>query len=114
MLLEKNCETGLENEGIDTTHVLIHPEAATGVALIQVDTQGHNSIAVASGANFRLTGSDVEKAMQTIGRFDALVMPLETQLETVYTGGKNCLWSRCNRYFQSCTSPGFGQESSLN
>lgn len=84
----KELRAGLENDGVDTTHVLIHPEAATGVALIQVDTQGHNSIAVASGANFRLTGSDVEKAMQTIGRFDALVMPLETQLETVYTAAK--------------------------
>jgi ribokinase len=78
----------LASEGIATEHILVHPQEATGVALIQVDTQGHNSIAVASGANFRLTGSDVEKAMQTIGRFDALVMPLETQLETVYTAAK--------------------------
>ena len=84
----KELRAGLENEGIDTTHVLVHPEAATGVALIQVDAQGQNSIAVASGANFRLTGSDVDEAMQTIGKFDALVMPLETQLETVYTAAK--------------------------
>jgi ribokinase len=78
----------LAREGIDTTYVLVHPEAATGVALIQVDAQGQNSIAVASGANFRLTGVDVEKAMQTIGEFDVLVMPLETPLETVYTAAK--------------------------
>ena len=43
----------LAREGIDTTHVLVHPQSATGVALIQVDAQGQNSIAVASGANFR-------------------------------------------------------------
>ena len=84
----KKMRVALESEGIDTTHVLVHPEAATGVALIQVDAQGQNSIAVASGANFRLSGSDVDKAMQAIGKFDALVMPLETQLETVYTAVK--------------------------
>ncbi len=74
----------LARENIDTAHILLNPEAATGVALIQVDAQGQNSIAVASGANFRLTGTDVEKAMQSIGKFDALVMPLETPLETIY------------------------------
>jgi ribokinase len=78
----------LARENIDTTHVLVHPDEATGVALIQVDAQGQNSIAVASGANFCLTGADVEKAMQTIGEFDALVMPLETPLETIYTAAK--------------------------
>ena len=68
----------LIGEGIDTTYVLVHPESATGVALIQVDAKGQNSIAVASGANFQLTAADVEKAMQSIGTFDVLVMPLET------------------------------------
>lgn len=84
----KELRASLENEGVDTTHVLVQPGAATGVALIQVDAQGHNTIAVASGANFRLTGSDVDKAMQAIGKFDALVMPLETQIETVYTAAR--------------------------
>jgi len=78
----------LAKEGIDTTHVLVHPDEATGVALIQVDAQGQNSIAVVSGANFRLTSADVEKAMQAIDNFDALVMPLETPLETIYTAAK--------------------------
>ena len=78
----------LASEGIVTEHILIHPQVATGVALIQVDAQGQNSIAVASGANFCLSSIDVEKAMQTIGEFDALVMPLETPLETIYCGAR--------------------------
>ncbi|MCA2000850.1 MAG: ribokinase [Chloroflexi bacterium] len=78
----------LEREGIDTTHVLVCSQSATGVALIQVDAAGQNSIAVASGANFELTGADVEKAMQSIGAFEALVMPLETSLETIYTAAR--------------------------
>ncbi len=84
----REMQATLAREGIDTTHVLIHPEAATGVALIQVDAQGQNSIAVASGANFCLTGVDVEKALQSIDEFDALVMPLETPLETIYAAAK--------------------------
>lgn len=75
-------------EGIDISHVLVIPAEATGVALIQVDAEGQNTIAVASGANFRLTSADVEKAMQAIGEFDALVMPLETPLETIYTAAR--------------------------
>jgi ribokinase len=78
----------LAREGIDTTHVLVHPQSATGVALIQVDAAGQNSIAVASGANFELTSTDVESAMQSIGEFDVLVMPLETPLETIYSAAR--------------------------
>jgi len=79
----------LAREGIDTTHVSTLPDEATGVALIQVDAQGQNSIAVASGANFCLTGAAVEKALQGIDKFEALVMPLETPLETIYAGAKS-------------------------
>lgn len=75
-------------EGIDTTYILVHPESATGVALIQVDAKGQNSIAVASGANFQLTTADVEKGIQAVGKIDVLVMPLETPLETIYTAAK--------------------------
>ena len=73
----------LAGEEIEITHVRVQSDEATGVALIQVDAHGQNSIAVASGANFRLTESDVEKAMQAIGTFDALIMPLETPIETI-------------------------------
>jgi ribokinase len=74
----------LSSEGIDNSHVRVHPDLATGVALIQVDDQGQNSIAVASGANFQLTRGDVERAIQSIDDFDVLVMPLETPMETVH------------------------------
>lgn len=81
----------LVGEGVETRHVLVHPDSATGVALIQVDAQGQNSIAVASGANFCLTSADIETAMQSIGEFDVLVMPLEIPLETVYTAAQIAL-----------------------
>jgi ribokinase len=77
--------TSLEKDEINTSHILKHPTAATGVALIQVDFQGHNSIAVAPGANYELTGLDVEKALQNIGDFDVLVLQLEIPVDTVYS-----------------------------
>ncbi len=70
-------------EGIDTRFVGVDKDAATGVALIEVDAQGQNSIAVASGANFTLTAADVAAAFAQIERVDLVVMPLETPLETI-------------------------------
>ena len=84
----KSLLTGLEAENINTKFVKIIPDISTGVALIQVDGNGQNSIAVASGANFSINSADVEKALTTIGEFDALIMPLESPLEIVYTGAK--------------------------
>jgi ribokinase len=73
----------VSNEGIDTRFISIDPQNATGVALIEVDAQGQNSIAVASGANFTLTADQVRSAMEQIPQLDLLVMPLETPIETI-------------------------------
>jgi ribokinase len=72
-------------DGIDVTHVGRDETAATGVAMIVVDQQGQNSIAVASGANFCLTADHVRRAWAALGEVDLLVMPLETPLETIET-----------------------------
>jgi ribokinase len=78
----------LVREGIDATHTLVNPKEATGVALIEVDAQGNNSIAVASGANYALTILDVEQALNSIPEFDILVMPLETPIDVVTAAAK--------------------------
>lgn len=78
----------LASEGIDISHVRVHSDMATGVALIQVDDRGQNSIAVASGANFQLTREDVESTIRAIREFDVLVMPLETPMETIHTAAQ--------------------------
>ena len=71
-------------DGINVSHVGRDDTAATGVAMITVDERGQNSIAVASGANFRLTADHVRKAWTKLDDVDILVMPLET------------LWGRLN------------------
>lgn len=72
-------------EGIDVTHVGVDETAATGIAMITVDATGQNSIAVASGANYRLTAVHVRRAWEQLEPVDLLVMPLETPLETIET-----------------------------
>jgi len=58
-------------------------QAPSGVALIFVDKKGENSIAVASGANAKLTPDHIHKAQEIITGADILIMQLETPLETV-------------------------------
>jgi ribokinase len=72
-------------DGIDVTHVGCDESAATGVAMIAVDKDGQNSIAVASGANYRLTSGHVREAWSQLEDVDTLVMPLETPMETIDT-----------------------------
>ena len=73
----------LDADGIDHAHVIQDPQAATGVALIVVDDAGQNSIVVASGANMRFSPCDVDAAEDVIAGADALLLQLESPLETV-------------------------------
>jgi ribokinase len=68
-------------EGLETT-VLTDPDAATGAGIIAVDEGGQNAIAVAPGANARLSPIDVRGIMSDW--FDWLLVQLETPVETVW------------------------------
>ena len=57
---------GMAANGIDTAHVARVDSAATGTALIAVDADGMNSIAVAEGANFEIRPEDVASAIASI------------------------------------------------
>ena len=77
-------ETGprLAKDGIDA-RLLTDPSAASGVALILVDAEGRNCISVAPGANATLVPADLEPMRGEIERAAAVVMQLETPIETV-------------------------------
>jgi ribokinase len=81
--LGEQALAGFEREGIAVECVLRDPQEPSGVALIFVEESGENSIAVASGANARLSPSDVEDARDVIAGASILLMQLETPLETV-------------------------------
>jgi ribokinase len=72
------CAEGIPTEG------LIHVEdAATGVALIVVDGEGRNQIAVASGANLRLVPDLARKHASLVTWAQVLLCQLEIPLPTV-------------------------------
>jgi ribokinase len=74
---------GFEREGIRTDAILRDTEAATGIALIMVDDNGQNLIAVASGANHHLTPDEIERSSNDIRDADVLLLQLEVPLGTV-------------------------------
>ena len=74
---------GFQNDGIDVDHIMRDPDAPSGVALIFVAKDGENSIAVAGGANNRLSPEDVSNAKAVFKGASAVIMQLETPLETV-------------------------------
>jgi len=74
---------GFVRDDINVDHVLRDYNSPSGVALIFVGKDGENSIAVASGANARLSIADVRKASKAIASASVLVMQLETPLATV-------------------------------
>lgn len=73
----------LEKEGIDIRHVSFSAEHASGVALIEVDDTGENSIVVASGANADLSPEDIEAADDEFAGAAVMIVQLETPIETV-------------------------------
>ncbi|MEI7809516.1 MAG: ribokinase [Verrucomicrobiota bacterium] len=74
---------GFRKDGINVNHVFRDAAAPSGVALIFVAKDGENSIAVAGGANGKLSPADVKRAAKVIRSAAMLVAQLETPLATV-------------------------------
>ncbi len=73
----------LTAEGLDVTGLVATREASTGTALIVVDAAGRNQIAVAPGANHRLSVEAIEGPLADLGWAQVLVCQLETPVATV-------------------------------
>jgi ribokinase len=76
----REVRAALLAEGIGVDGVFTTPRAATGTALIVVDTTGRNQIAVAPGANRALTPVDVEARTADFAWADVVVCSLEIPL----------------------------------
>lgn len=74
---------GLRRDGVDVSCVYRDRRAASGAAMIFVARDGENSIAVAGGANAKLSPADVKKAAGLIRSGALLLAQLETPLPTV-------------------------------
>jgi len=69
--------------GLNAQGLLRDAEVSSGVALIMVDSQGHNLIATAPGTNRRLTVADIQALEADAFAGGILLTQLETPLETV-------------------------------
>ena len=78
----------LESDKIDTSPVSTIKEASTGVALIFVNGAGENVIGIHAGANAALTPALVAEHQQKIVDASALLMQLESPLESVLAAAK--------------------------
>lgn len=83
--------SGFQQVGINVDFIKKIKETPSGVALIYVDENGENSIAVASGANAYLLPKDIEETKSVITSADILLMQLEIPLETVEMAAKIAL-----------------------
>ena len=73
----------LSDAGLAPDAILRTGETPTGVALIAVDPEGANQIAVAPGANHRLVVEVVEPHVTALDWADVVLLQLETPIETV-------------------------------
>jgi len=78
----------LASDNIDTQPVQAIKDTTTGVALIFVNADGENVIAINAGANDALTPAYMQQYQQKIVDADALLMQLESPLETVTAAAK--------------------------
>ena len=79
---------GFKNDGLNVDYVITDSVEPSGVALIFVDENGENSIAVASGANAKLTPQDIKSCEHIIKENKFLLMQLETPIDTIETAAK--------------------------
>jgi len=78
----------LATDRIDIAPVEAVAGESTGVALIFVNGEGENTIGIHAGANAAVTPERVEKYRQVIAGADALLMQLESPLESVLAAAR--------------------------
>jgi ribokinase len=78
----RDVRQALADEGIGVDGLLTTTAAATGTALIVVDAEGRNQIAVAPGANRALTAGDVDRRDGDVAWAEVVVVSLEVPLPT--------------------------------
>jgi ribokinase len=78
----------LASDNIDVAPVCAVSGESTGVALIFVNAEGENVIGIHAGANAALSVARVEAENSRIAEADALLMQLESPLESVLAAAK--------------------------
>ena len=77
--------TYLRYDGVDLSRVK-SASTATGVALIFVDTDAENVIAIVAGANAMVSAEDAKSAVASMNRNDILMLQMEIPPEAIEAG----------------------------
>lgn len=79
---------GLKAVGVDTTHIERIEGVNTGIALINVNEKGDNSIIVVQGANKYVSREYIDKNLKVIEESDIVIFQLEIPIDTVAYAAK--------------------------
>ena len=71
----------LKQNNVDTSHVQLEPDSATGTAIIVVDANGQNSIVLSPGGNGKISPADLDNV--SFPDHKLLLLQLEIPIETV-------------------------------
>ena len=86
-LFGRDTAVRMRKDGIDAK-LIVDKKEPSGTALILVDPKGQNVISVALGANGTLSPKDIAPYRKDIENAAALLMQLETPIETVLAAAK--------------------------
>lgn len=86
-LFGRETAARMKKDGIKS-RLIVDKDEPSGTALILVDSKGQNVISVALGANGTLSPKDVEQYAKDIKGASALLMQLETPINTVVWAAK--------------------------
>lgn len=87
-LFAEQLVNGLKEVGVNTSSIGRIPNAATGVALINVNDEGENNIIVAPGANNLMTPDYIREHEDVIRKAKLVMVQLEIPLESVIETAK--------------------------
>jgi ribokinase len=73
----------LREDGVDLSGLRQVEDATTGVALIEVDEKGENTIVVVSGANFKVGEQELRRLERVLTSSDILVLQFEIPMDVV-------------------------------
>ena len=79
----KRAVEGFQKDGVNVDHVVLDSQSPSGVAMIFVAASGQNCIAVAPGANAKLSAADVRRSAADFRGASAVLMQLEIPLKRV-------------------------------
>jgi len=80
---------GLKENQVQCDRISIDDSTHSGVAVISVDAEGENQIAVIPGANGRINGDDVQRLQDLLPQARALLLQLEIPMPAVISAARS-------------------------